>query len=173
MNTKLFYYSLAEIGISLVIGVTLLYFTYRILDKYVMQKHNLSHDNISASIFVSSILFSVAYLISDIKSPLLNSLKMLGNNPEYDGVLVLDGFKYLGLFLGVMLITIAIVIVISIRLFTYMTKNINEFEELKKNNIAVAILTAVIVISISLLVKESLYLLLETFVPYPEVPRIF
>ena len=98
MNTKLFYYSLAEIGISLVIGVTLLYFTYRILDKYVMQKHNLSHDNISASIFVSSILFSVAYLISDIKSPLLNSLKMLGNNPEYDGVLVLDGFKYLGLF---------------------------------------------------------------------------
>ena len=72
-----------------------------------------------------------------------------------------------------MLITIAIVIVISIRLFTYMTKNINEFEELKKNNIAVAILTAVIVISISLLVKESLYLLLETFVPYPEVPRIF
>ena len=30
-----------------------------------------------------------------------------------------------------------------------------------------------IVISISLLVKESLYLLLETFVPYPEVPRIF
>ena len=76
MNTKLFYYSLAEIGISLVIGVTLLYFTYRILDKYVMQKHNLSHDNISASIFVSSILFSVAYLISDIKSPLLNSLNL-------------------------------------------------------------------------------------------------
>ena len=122
---------------------------------------------------MASILFSVAFLISDIKSPLLNSLNRLGNNPEYDGVLVLDGFKYLGLFLGVMLITIAIVIVISIRLFTYMTKNINEFEELKKNNIAVAILTAVIVISISLLVKESLYLLLETFVPYPEVPRIF
>ena len=54
-----------------------------------------------------------------------------------------------------------------------MTKNINEFQEIKKNNLAVAILTATIIISISLLVKESLYLLLETFVPYPEVPNIF
>ena len=54
-----------------------------------------------------------------------------------------------------------------------MTKSINEFQEIKKNNIAVAILTATIIISISLLVKESMYLLLETFVPYPELPKIF
>ena len=54
-----------------------------------------------------------------------------------------------------------------------MTTDINEFEEIKKNNIAVAILTATIIISISLLVKESLYLLLESFVPYPDIPNIF
>ena len=98
---------------------------------------------------------------------------MLSNNPEYEGSLILDGFKYSGLFLSVIIITITLVIFISIKLFTYMTKNINEFQEIKKNNLAVAILTATIIISISLLVKESLYLLLETFVPYPEVPNIF
>jgi uncharacterized membrane protein YjfL (UPF0719 family) len=54
-----------------------------------------------------------------------------------------------------------------------MTKSINEFEEISKNNIAVSILTATIIISISLLVKDSLYLLLESFVPYPDIPRIF
>jgi len=54
-----------------------------------------------------------------------------------------------------------------------MTKNVNEFKEISKNNIAVSILTATIIISISLLVKESLYLLLESFVPYPDVPRFF
>ena len=48
-----------------------------------------------------------------------------------------------------------------------------EFKENSKNNIAVSILTATIIISISLLVKESLYLLLESFVPYPDVPRFF
>jgi len=98
---------------------------------------------------------------------------MLTNNPDYDGLLVLDGLKYTGLFLTIIIITIALVIFISIKLFTYMTKSINEFQEIKKNNIAVAILTATIIISISLLVKESMYLLLETFVPYPELPKIF
>tara|TARA_B110000444_G_C18707754_1_gene532196 strand:- start:67 stop:588 length:522 start_codon:yes stop_codon:yes gene_type:complete len=173
MNTELFYYSLVEIGISIVFGVSLLYFTYRVINKLVKKKFDISSDNISFSIFTSSILFSVAYLISGIKSPILNSLKMLSNNPEYDGSLIIDGFKYSGLFLTVIIITISLVIFISVKLFTYMTKNINEFQEIKKNNLAVAILTATIIISISLLVKESLYLLLETFVPYPEVPNIF
>ena len=173
MNTELFYYSLVEIGISIVIGVSLLYFTYRVINKLVMKKFDISSDNVSFSIFTSSILFSVAYLISGIKSPILNSLKMLSNNPEYEGSLILDGFKYSGLFLSLIIITITLVIFISIKLFTYMTKNINEFQEIKKNNLAVAILTATIIISISLLVKESLYLLLETFVPYPDVPKIF
>lgn len=173
MNTELFYYSLVEIGISIVFGVSLLYFTYRVINKLVKKKFDISSDNISFSIFTSSILFSVAYLISGIKSPILNSLKMLSNNPEYDGSLIIDGFKYSGLFLTVIIITISLVIFISVKLFTYMTKNINEFQEIKKNNLAVAILTATIIISISLLVKESLYLLLETFVPYPDVPKIF
>lgn len=173
MNTEIFYYSIIEIVISLFFGVTLLYFTYRIINKFVKKKFEINFDNVSFSIFTSSILFSVAYLISGIKSPILNSLKMLRNNPDYDGSLFLDSFKYSGLFLSIIIITIAVVIFIAIKLFTYMTTDINEFEELKKNNIAVSILTATIIISISLLIKESLYLLLESFVPYPDIPNIF
>jgi uncharacterized membrane protein YjfL (UPF0719 family) len=173
MNTEIFYYSIIEIVISLFFGVFLLYLTYKLIDKLVKRKLKISLDNISFSIFASSILFSVAYLISGIKSPILNSLKMLGDNPEYEGSLILDGFKYSGLFLSLMIISIGLVIFISIKLFTYMTANIDEFKEIQKNNIAVAILTATIVISISMLIKESLYLLLESFVPYPDIPNIF
>ena len=173
MNTEIFYYSIIEIVISLFFGVTLLYFSYRTINKLVKNKFDINLDNVSYSIFSSSILFSVAYLISGIKSPILNSLKMLSNDPNYEGSMILDSFKYSGIFLFIIIITIAIVIFISIKLFTYMTTDINEFEEIKKNNIAVAILTATIIISISLLVKESLYLLLESFVPYPDIPNIF
>jgi len=173
MNAEIFYYSIIEIVISLFFGVSLLYFTYRIINKLVKNKFEINLDNVSFSIFTSSILFSVAYLISGIKSPILNSLKMLSNDPNYEGSLILDSFKYSGIFLLIIIITIAIVIFIAIKLFTYMTTDINEFEEIKKNNIAVAILTATIIISISLLVKESLYLLLESFVPYPDIPNIF
>lgn len=173
MNTELFYYSIAEIGISIIIGVLLLFVTYKLIDRLVRRKYNIKLDNISFSIFSASILFSVAYLISGIKAPILNSLRMISDNPEYDGSIIIDGFKYTFLFLLIVIITISLINFLSVKLFTIMTKNINEFEEISKNNIAVSILTATIIISISLLVKDSLYLLLDSFVPYPETPKFF
>lgn len=171
MNTELFYYSIAEIGISIIIGVLLLFVTYKLIDRLVRRKYNIKLDNISFSIFSASILFSVAYLISGIKAPILNSLRMISDKPEYDGSIIIDGFKYTILFLLIVIVTISLINFLSVKLFTVMTKNINEFEEISKNNIAVSILTATIIISISLLVKDSLYLLLDSFVPYPETPR--
>jgi len=53
-----------------------------------------------------------------------------------------------------------------------MTNNIDEFKELKNNNIAVALVTGIVIISISIIVKESVYLILESFIPYPEIPTI-
>ena len=173
MNTDLFFYSIAEIGISIIIGISLLFFTYKLMDKLVKRKFNINLDNISYSIFCASVLFSVAYLISGIKAPILTSLRMISDNPQYNGSIILDGLKYSMLFLLIIIIAIAFINFLSLKLFTAMTKKINEFEEISKNNIAVSILTATIVISISLLIKDSLYLLLEAFVPYPEVPNIF
>ena len=173
MNTELFYYAIAEIGISIFIGISLLFFTYKLIDKFIKRKFDIKLDNISYSIFSSSILFSVAYLISGIKAPILTSLRLISENPKYDGTLLLDGLKYTLLFLLIVVIAIAFINFLSVKLFTLMTKSINEFEEISKNNIAISILTATIIISISLLVKDSLYLLLESFVPYPDIPRIF
>ena len=150
-----------------------MYLAYRLIDKFVRKKNDIKIDNLAYSIFSSSILFSVAYLVSGIKSPILNALRMLENNPTYEGSLVIDGLKYSVLFLIILIITISIIIFLSIKLFTFMTKEINEFKEIGKNNVAIAIITATIIISMSILVKDSLYLMLETFVPYPEDPRIF
>ena len=173
MNTDLFFYSIIEIIISLILGIFLMYFTYRLLDKFVKRKYDISITNLSFSILSSSVLFSVAYLISGIKAPILSSLRLLSKDLEYDGSLILDGFKYTFLFLTIIIIAVGLIIFLSIQLYTRMTKEINEFREIEANNVAVAIVLGIIVISISLLIKESLYLMLETFVPYPEIPRIY
>ena len=172
MNTDLFFYSIIEILISLILGIFLMYFTYRLLDKFVKRKYDISITNLSFSILSSSVLFSVAYLISGIKAPILTSLRLLSKDLEYDGSLILDGFKYTFLFLTIIIIAIGLIIFLSIQLYTRMTKEINEFKEIEANNVAVSIVLGIIVISISLLIKDSLYLMLETFVPYPEIPRI-
>ena len=86
--------------------------------------------------------------------------------------LFLIGAQFLGLYLIISLIVIAITNVASIGLFTIMTKGINEVEEIKKENIAVSIITAALMVCISLMVKDSLVLILESFIPYPDIPRI-
>ena len=171
MNRELFFYSIAEIGISIFVGVLILFFSYKIIDNFFKKKYNIEISNISFAVFTSSVLFSVAYLISGLKAPILNSLRMISENPNYQGTLVLDGLKYTGLFLFIVIIAIGLINFISVKLFVLMTKNVDEFKEISKNNLAVSIITATILISISILIKDSLYLLLESFVPYPDTPR--
>ena len=170
MNEKIFYYGLLELGISILIGVLVLYISYRLIDKLIRKKYEIEISNTAYAIFCSGVLFSVAYLISGIKAPILNSIRMVQDQVDYDGIILLDGLKYTGLFLVIILIVITLVNFLSIFLFTVMTKDVKEFEEIKKNNVAVSIITAVVIISISLLAKDSLYLILEAFVPYPEMP---
>jgi uncharacterized membrane protein YjfL (UPF0719 family) len=52
-----------------------------------------------------------------------------------------------------------------------MMRGIKELNEIEKNNIAVSLVVGVVIISISIMVKDSLYLLLESFVPYPDMPK--
>jgi uncharacterized membrane protein YjfL (UPF0719 family) len=54
-------------------------------------------------------------------------------------------------------------------LFSVLTKGVNEFKEIKNNNISVAILVVAILISITLISKESIALLISSIIPYPEV----
>lgn len=171
MNKDLFYYSIAEIGISILIGVSILFFSYKLIEKLVKNKYQIEINNVAFSVFSSSVLFSIAYLISGLKAPILTSLRLISENPSYEGNLILDGLKYTGLFLFVVIVAISLINFISVKLFILMTKNVDEFKEISKNNLAVSIITATILISISILIKDSLYLLLESFVPYPDTPR--
>ena len=171
MKNDILYYALTELIFTICIGIILLYFTYKIIDRFIRIKYKISNENVSYSIFLSAVIFSVAYLISDIKTPILNSLRIIQEQPEYTGYIIIDGLKYTALFLIIIIASIVLINFISIYLFTLMTKNIDEFGEIKKNNLAVAILIAVIIIGISVIVKDSLYFLLDTFVPYPEIPK--
>ena len=129
---EIFTYALTELFFSVILGITLLYLTYKSLQKFFEKKYKIKDYNLSFSIVISSILLSVAYLISDIKSPILNSIKMVSSQADYQGSIIFDGFKYTFLFLFIVIVAISIIIFISIWLFTLMTKNIDEFKEIKK-----------------------------------------
>ena len=54
-------------------------------------------------------------------------------------------------------------------LFSILTRRIDEFREIKQNNVSISILVVAILLSITIIVKESIALLISALIPYPEL----
>ena len=143
------------------------------MDRFIRNKYKMGIDNTSYAIFSGSVLFSVGYMITGVKDPILNSLQLLESQAAYDGSPILEAIKYSALFIGLIVFLTALINLIAISLFMIMTAKVDELSEMKRKNVSVSIITAVIIISVSLMVKDSVYLILDAFVPYPEMPIIF
>ena len=60
---------------------------------------------------------------------------------------------------------------ISTFLYSKLTP-IDEFEEIRKNNVGVSLIISSILITLTLLTKDGVILLIEAIIPYPELPPI-
>ena len=47
---------------------------------------------------------------------------------------------------------------------------INEFEEIRNNNVGVALIVSSIIVTLTIFSKDGVKLLIEALVPYPELP---
>ena len=66
--------------------------------------------------------------------------------------------------------TIAFIIIfIALSLYTHLTRELDEMEEIKNNNIAVSIVLGVVIISISLLMQQGIKSILDALIPFPAI----
>jgi uncharacterized membrane protein YjfL (UPF0719 family) len=163
----LFYLALSQVVISIVLSIIIFFISYKVLIKaFKLDEAKFDNDNMALSIFFSGIIFSIGYLLSGIIPSIINSIQLIKIHTE--GNLYTEVFKYSSICLFVGFLAASIIQFGSFFLVKVMTKHIKEVEALKKNNMAVAILLVSILISITLITKDSLVFLLETFLPQPE-----
>jgi uncharacterized membrane protein YjfL (UPF0719 family) len=167
MNTQLFTLALLEIVLSIVITVVIIFISYKILKKLFFEKEDLGGDNLALSIFTSGIVLSIGLILSEILPSITNVIRIASTQNQTIDAITIAKYSALYLFIGFIA---AIVINGSVfLLFSMLTKGVNEFREIKQNNIAVAILVVAILISITLIAKDSIALLISSLIPYPEV----
>ncbi len=167
MNTKLTMLALIEIISALSMGIFILAATYQLL-KYVGRKRYCIHQNNQAySIFMASVLFAIGYTVSSAIQPLISLFRILAMKEVSDLSLAMRFILTGGTYIGMAFVIGAVVCLLGIVVYTYLTP-VDEFEELKNNNLAVAFIVGSIVITLSLLTKDGVSLLLESFIPYPE-----
>ncbi len=170
MNTRLILFSLLELGISLLLAIFVLHLSFLVIDKLIMKRYNIQKDNIAYAILAAAILFSVGNILEGTIDPITSTIRQLQGVHDHIAEIAGRAFLYIGVFLLISLLIALSINVISIKLYVYLT-HFDEFEEIGQNNIAIGILTGVIMIVISMFIKDAVIQLMESLVPYPEVPR--
>lgn len=124
--------------------------------------------NLSFIILSSSSLISLGLIFSKLYNPLFEIIRIL----EPQNFLV-ELLKYSFIFLFLSFLSWFIVVFLSITFFSFLTTDINEVEEIKKDNWKISLLISAIIFMLTLLVSNPVVGLLESIIPYPEIPNIF
>ena len=167
MNTNLFILSLIEIVLSIIITVVIIFMTYKILKWLFFRDHDLRGDNLAFTIFTSGIVLSVGIILSEILPSITNIIRLSTTQTEAIDISTIA--LYSGLYLLIGFVASVFINASVFFLFSMLTTGVNEFKEIKNNNISVAILIVAILISITIILKDSIALLISSLIPYPEV----
>lgn len=167
MNTTLFSLAIIEIIISIVMTVVIVFVSYKMLQRLFFPKETLDSQHMAFTIFTCGIVISIGLILSEIVPSITNIIRLSASQPKAIDTLKIAEYSGLYLLIGFVM---AVFINLSVfLLFSVLTKGVNEFKEIKKNNIAVASLVASLLLSITFIVKDSIALLISALVPYPDV----
>ena len=142
-----------KLAIALILAVASQYLAIKLFDRLtprIDEMKELQRGNVAVGLVLASLVISISLVISagiDNLLPLPNLGKLSVNTFE---VLVKN--------LGGLLLTIILAIVaqfFAINVFDKLTHGIDEQQELKKGNLAVAILLSAIIIAVSLVIRSG------------------
>ncbi|KAA3620661.1 MAG: DUF350 domain-containing protein [Flavobacterium sp.] len=167
MNTKLLTLAILEILISIGITVAIIFVSYKILKLLFFRSSDLRGDNMAFTIFTSGIILSIGLILSEILPSITNVIRLSTTQTETVDTTTI--ISYSGLYLAIGFVMAVFINATAFLLFSMLTKGINEFREIQRNNVSVAILVVTILLSITLIVKESIALLISALIPYPEL----
>ncbi len=174
MNTNLLFLSTIHLILSIFIGVMVLYLSYYLTLKVFNKKnYEIDKSNFAFGIFISSILLSVGIIVSTAYSPSMSLIQLLQQSAADKTELFFQFSKYFLMFLGIAIIVSFLIVIISVRLYNMLTKNIKELKEISENNMAIALITGVMIIVVALFAKDSVGMIIESLLPYPEVGPIY
>lgn len=169
MNNKIAFLGLIEILSALSIGLIILSLTYTVLKKYGKTKLDIGHNNQAYSIFIASVLFSVGYMVSGVIQPILSSFRLLSNSVTNTTQLITKFLGFGAIYIAIAYIAGLIISLSCINIYSALTP-IDEFKEIKNNNVGVALISAAIMITLIMMSRDGVVMIIESMIPYPTMP---
>lgn len=153
-------YIIVKFIIGIFYGLVAIYtsiWTFDALTKKIEEWKEMKDGNIAVAIYMAAVVFTLAMIVEGGIRTTLAGLSSFSLT-ELTVLAVFDFIKLLIVtFLGVG------AIYVTLTLMDKITKDIDEYEEINRGNIAVAILVAVILISIGFVIRTTVYDIAQNF----------
>ncbi len=163
-----------ELLLSVLIGIMTVFLTKMVVMNFYVKKTGEidPYKNLSFLIFLSGTIFSVSYITFGIMEPLTATFKLIQTSNYSLGTLILKYAQYIGMFLFLGYVFSAAIVFIAYKMFAFLTTQLDEYTQIKENNVGVAILISVLTIVTAMFTKNPFIIFIESFIPYPDVPNI-
>jgi len=166
MQTKLLSLAFIEIILAITISILILFISYKVLERLFFKNLSIRENNMAFAIFTAGIMLSTGAILGEIIPSITNIIRL--SMTEEHQISLSHIIQYSSLYLGIGFLASVLVNLSVFILFSALTHGINEFKDIQQNNISTAIVVTATLISITLVIKDSISLLISALVPYPE-----
>jgi uncharacterized membrane protein YjfL (UPF0719 family) len=160
-----------QVAVAFVIGIGSLFVLYRLLNNYVRRKSEIAETNTAFAIFQVGILLAGSMIMSSVVSPAVNAIRFLNQSEVFNIQSCMTSLVYVGIFVVIGIVCTIMVIAGGVFTFFQLTQ-VNEWAEIKQNNIPTSLISAAIIVGLSLIMDEYVGHLCEALIPYPDVLQI-
>lgn len=157
-----------QILLALIFGLLTVYIVLKITNNFILKIDSLEsirEGNTAIAIFKGSLTIAVLIMVENSILPAVDALKTMIY--AYNGIEVkmfLISFGYFLLFYTISLIFSFLLIFTSFFIYIRATKNVDEMEEIRKNNLAVSLMLSMVIIGMMLFVRPSFNNFVASFV---------
>ncbi|GAB4297664.1 MAG: hypothetical protein Kow0098_22120 [Ignavibacteriaceae bacterium] len=172
MDLILFISGILQLFLGLIIGVAFIYFAFRVFRKMTRGIDDISElkkKNVSVAILDSSVIFAIILAVKNSIDPAITTFVNEIKDPASTTAAYFQTAAIMALQIIIAGIIGFISIYLAMKLFMWLSREIDELEEIKNDNRAIAILMAVVIISVALLIQPAIGTILDSLVPFPEV----
>lgn len=164
------YFIIIQAAIAFTMGIVSLFSVYKLLNIYLKRVFKIVAVNTAYATLQVGILLATAILVASIVGPGMNAIRFI-NQSSIDFSSVSTSMGYIIMFLLIGMLFSLIVIAGGIIVLFQLT-HVNEWEEIKNNNIPTALISAALILGLSLIMRDHVSGICEMLVPYPEVLQI-
>lgn len=160
-----------QVLIAFASGLSSLFLLYRLTNYFMRTKFQIKEANTAFAIFQVGVLLSGSLILSSILSAAVNAIQFLNQGAALNMQNFLLSLAYVIVFVIIGIVFTLLVIASGIFTFFQLTQ-INEWEEIKNNNIPTSLIAAALILGLSMIMDDYIGHLCEALIPYPSVIQI-